>query len=194
MAHEDIHVSQQWRDRILDELARTQIFIPLLSAAFKHSDWASQEVGLAMSRSDVLIIPVSLDGTVPYGFIGALQGRRLRQPITGDFFREAIGNRFPREVIARLIDTLAGSGGWRTAESNFRSLLPFLGQLTTEEAEKIAVASTQNSQIWDAGGCRSAYIPAFLETNRHQLAAELLRPLEYQIEHGKWYDGLANTG
>ena len=47
MAHEDIHVSQEWRDRILEELRRMEVFVPLLSRHFKSSDWTSQESGAA---------------------------------------------------------------------------------------------------------------------------------------------------
>jgi hypothetical protein len=187
MAHDDIHVSQQWRDRILAELMSMQVFVPLLSKAFKQSDWASQEVGVAVARREVLIIPASLDGTIPYGFIAAFQGRPLGTAPAAAFFRDVVSKQFPRETIERLIDILAASGGWRNAESNFRSLLPFLDKLTQAEAEKIAVASTNNSQIWDAGGCRSEYLPAFLDLNRHQLTPEILHPLEYQIEHGERY-------
>lgn len=182
MAHDDIHVSQQWRDRILSELMSMQVFILLLSDAFKKSEWTSQEVGVAVARPEVLIIPASLDGTVPYGFIADLQGRRLPSPPSEDFFRDVLASRFPREVIARLIDILARSGGWRIAERNFRALVPFLDVLTPDEAERIAVTSTRNSQIWDSGGCRTHHLPAFIEKNRHQLSATVLQLLEYQIE------------
>jgi hypothetical protein len=187
MAHDDIHVSQQWRDRILSELLSMQVFVPLLSDAFKKSEWTSQEVGVAATRPEVLIIPASLDGTVPYGFIGALQGRRLPSPPSEDFFRDVLGSHFPRETIARLIDRLVASGGWRIGERNFQALMPFLDLLTQEEAERIAMVSTQNDQIWDAAKCRTQYLPAFIEKNRHQLSDSVLRPLEYQIEHGEWY-------
>ena len=187
MAHEDIHVSQQWRDRILSELNSMQVFVLLLSDAFKKSEWTAQEIGVAVARPEVLIVPASLDGTVPFGFIGALQGRRLPSPPTEDFFRTVIASGFPRETIARLIDILATSSSWRGAERNFEALVPFLGQLTREEAERIVRESTRNSEIWDAGGCRATYLPAFLAQNRHHLSDEILRPLEYQIEHEERY-------
>ena len=70
LAHEDINVSQEWKDRIIQELNQSSIFVPLLSAAFKQSDWAPQEIGLAFARSEeVLFIPLFVDGTVPFGFI-----------------------------------------------------------------------------------------------------------------------------
>jgi hypothetical protein len=77
LAHNDIDVSQEWRSRILHELKECKIFIPLLSQAFKSSEWAPQEVGIAASRPRVLIIPISLDGTNPFGFIAHLQKKPL---------------------------------------------------------------------------------------------------------------------
>lgn len=187
MAHNDINVSQLWREEILTELGRMHVFVPLLSAEFRRSDWASQEVGFAIGRNDVAIIPASIDGTNPFGFLANLQGRRLPNPPTPEFFRDALATRFPREIIGMMIERLGESSGWRIAEANFRPLLPYLDRLTREEAQRIATVSTRNGEIWDAGGCRSDYLPAFIAKNRHQIAPEILRPLEYQIEHGEWY-------
>lgn len=185
MAHEDIHVSQQWRDRILEELRDMQIFVPLLSANFQSSEWTAQETGFAISRRpDVLIIPASLDGTVPGGFLGAHQGRQLNEPVSAGFFSNAIAAQFPREVFGALVDALDSAGSWRGAEALFQPLLPYLAQLTPAEATRIAEISAGNSQIWDAGLCRSVYIPDFLGKNRHQIPAEVLTKLEFQIEHG----------
>ena len=39
LAHDDLHVSEQWKKRILDELRACSIFIPILSKSFRTSDW-----------------------------------------------------------------------------------------------------------------------------------------------------------
>lgn len=187
MAHEDVQVSQQWRDRILSELNVMDVFLPLLSAAFRSSDWTAQEVGVAIGRPEVLIIPTSVDGTVPYGFIGAIQGRKLPNPIAADFFREAIASRFPRVVVGSLIEALAGAGSWRGAEALFYPLLPYLATLTPDEAVALAKASTENAQIWDAALCRTAYLPDFIAKNKHHLPKGVLGPLQFQIDNASWY-------
>lgn len=187
MAHDDIHVSQQWRDRILDELRAMEVFVPLLSSHFKSSEWTAQEVGFALSRPEVLIIPASLDGTIPGGFLGALQARLLPDPADPAFFRDSIAGRFPRTVVGVLIDALEEAGSWRGAEALFRPLLPYLSQLTPAEATRIAKASAENSEIWDAGLCRSVYLPDFLAKNRHQIPQALQDALDYQIETGYEY-------
>lgn len=188
MAHDDINVSQQWRDRILEELRSMEIFIPLLSQNFHASDWTAQEVGFALARPEVLVIPVTLDGAVPLGFLNAIQAKQLPDPVTSSLFRDPIAVRFPRAVIGALIDELENAGSYRGAEARFRPLLPYLTVLTPAEATRIAQVSTENGQIWDAGLCRSTYLPEFIEKNRHQVPSDILVPLEFQIEHGERYE------
>src|SRR5690606_37033256 len=128
------------------ELRDMEVFVPLLSESFKSSEWTAQEIGFALSRPEVLIIPASLDGTVPGGFLNAFQARALPAPADKGFFREAIAARFPRAVIAALIDDLEGAASYRGAEALFRPLLPYLEMLTPAEATRIAVVSTENGQ------------------------------------------------
>lgn len=74
LAHDDITVSLPWRDRILAELAACELFVPLLSHDFKKSEWCSMECGFIFARPTVTILPMSLDGTLPYGFLSQIQG------------------------------------------------------------------------------------------------------------------------
>ena len=182
LAHEDIRVSEEWRARILAELARMDLFVALFSEAFRKSDWTAQETGYAIARRDVLIIPVLLDETIPFGFLNALQGRRVPDQMTKSFFTETLFEKIPRVVVGHFIHMLASSGSFRKAERHFEELLPFLDRLTAEEATAVAVVSTNNSEIWDAGLCRVEYIPRFLSANKHQLPADVLEKLERTIE------------
>ena len=50
LAHDDLHVSEEWKERILKELKKCDIFVPLLSEAFKRSDWCGQETGILVNR------------------------------------------------------------------------------------------------------------------------------------------------
>src|ERR1035438_3292379 len=75
LAHEDIRVSEEWKDRILQELREADIFVTVLSERFKASEWCSQELGFIVSRPEVVIVPLSIDGTNPYGFISHVQGQ-----------------------------------------------------------------------------------------------------------------------
>src|SRR3989442_12465292 len=77
LAHDDIHISQEWRDRIIRELKECKNFFPLLNQAFKTSDWGPQEKGVGAFRRGVLIIPRSIDVTVPFGFLSHFQGKQM---------------------------------------------------------------------------------------------------------------------
>lgn len=73
LAHEDLQVSEEWKHRILEELGAADVFVALLSKEFTESKWCDQELGFIVSRPDVLVVPLSLDGTMPYGFIEGSQ-------------------------------------------------------------------------------------------------------------------------
>src|SRR5688572_27434145 len=77
LAHEDLQVSDIWKSKILDELQRCSVFVPLLSAAFRASDYAPQEIGVIAARTDVHVMPISIDETCAYGFISHIQSTRV---------------------------------------------------------------------------------------------------------------------
>lgn len=69
LAHEDIAVSEEWALGILQEINRADLFIALLSMNYFRSTWCIQESGIAAFRQQMTVIPLSLDGTIPQGFI-----------------------------------------------------------------------------------------------------------------------------
>src|SRR5260370_6540148 len=103
LAHDDLHVSDEWRARIIEELNRCDIFVPLLSANFMESKWAPQEVGFIISRPDVAIAPISLDGTTPFGFISHVHSRAITTDgITRKLLVEPLAKRIPRKIVPGL--------------------------------------------------------------------------------------------
>lgn len=50
LAHEDINISIEWRNAILNELINANVFIAILDKNFRFSDWCSQELGIAVSK------------------------------------------------------------------------------------------------------------------------------------------------
>jgi TIR domain len=118
LAHDDIEVSGEWRERIMTELEQCRVFVVLLSESFKASDWAPQEMGIAAMRRNVLIVPLSLDGTTPLGFISHLQSERF--PGAANPLPLVLGPicmRFPDETVPRIISALAGSWAYRRSEA-----------------------------------------------------------------------------
>jgi hypothetical protein len=188
LAHDDIHVSDEWRERIIQELKRCDLFVPLLSVDFMASKWAPQEVGFIISRPKVPIVPLSIDGTKPFGFMAHVHSRPIpKEGITRELFVEPLARRMPRKILPGLIRTASDAATFRSAEAKMRPLVPFFSALTADEAQALAEASVRNNQIWSAGLCRTEYLPAFVNAQSKNINPKTLRALKYQIQNDEWY-------
>jgi hypothetical protein len=179
LAHDDIEVSQEWRDTILQKIKVCDIFICLLSKSYYESPWCLQESGIVAYRTGVTIIPLSLDGSIPKGFISHIQSAKLRfesisliDLIPGLFrFNEKLG------IDANI--TLVGlSGSFRLAENAFKMLLPHIDQLTESQAKKLLNVSKDNSQVHHAALCAREYLPPLLKKYGHTIEPDNLKFLE----------------
>jgi hypothetical protein len=190
LAHDDLDVSEEWRERILEELRQCGLFVPILSEQFLQSRWTSQEVGFIVSRPDVVVAPLSIDSTTPYGFLSHLQSRRIPpNGITRELLVEPLARKLPRAILPGLIQIAAKAGTFRDAEAKLRPLVPLFALFTAEEAQALGYAAVENGQIWNAALCRTEYLPELLRTQGANLTSETRRALQHQIEHQEWYPG-----
>lgn len=188
LAHEDIHVSHDWRDRILQELKRCQLFVALLSERFLMSKWAPQEIGFIVSRPDVKIMPISLDATVACGFIANLQSKRIKEDEPADeFLLPGLVHTFPRAVFPHLIELVKTAGSFRTGENRLERLLRYFEELAPSEAKVLAENCVRNSQVWDAVKCRENYLPELIRVQGKNMGIKNRRALQYQITVHDWY-------
>ena len=189
LAHEDLETSEEWQQRIVNELHRCDIFVPLLSRNFVESKWAPQEAGfIALSRPTVIISPLSIDGTTPFGFFANFQSSRIGNAgITRELLVEPLARRFPRKILPGLIRIAGEAGSFRHAEKLMRPLVPLFSIFTAEEAQALAEAAVRNGQIWSASQCRIQYLPEFIRVQGSKLHPETLAALQYQVENDKWY-------
>jgi hypothetical protein len=188
LAHEDLEVSEEWQARILAELRRCDLFVPLLSANFLSSRWAPQEAVFIMSRPDVLITPLSIDGTTPFGFLSHLQSRRIpNEGLTRELLIEPLATKMPRTALPALIRAAGVAKSFRDAESRMAPLVRFFPSFTPEEAQAFAEASIANGQIWSAALCQTEYLPKFIQAQGANLDPKTLRALRYQVEHDERY-------
>lgn len=181
LAHDDLRVSEEWKQRILQELGEADVFVALLSKEFMESKWCGQELGFIVSRPEVLVIPLSLDGTMPYGFIGHLQGKEVHDGNLATVLEEALYRKRPRQMIPAQIERVASAGSFRGAEALVLPLVPHFALFADEEVDAFTGAVAGNGQVWDASDCRNEYIPAFVQVNGARIspdaAAELLEVL-----------------
>jgi hypothetical protein len=137
LAHEDLEVSDEWRECLLQELRRCRLFIPLFSKSYLSSVWASQECGFIASRLDeVVIAPLSLDGTRSNGFLSHVQSPTIRPDgVTRELLVEPLTSRFPRTILPEAIARAACAGDFRSAERLMKPLVRFFPLFTAEEAQ-----------------------------------------------------------
>ena len=190
LAHEDIEVSEEWRERIIEELNNCLLFVPLLSENFLKSKWASQEIGFVISRSDVVIAPLSIDGTTSFGFISYIQSRRIPvSGITRELLVKPLTRKAPRIFIPKLIQVVKNADTFRSAEARMLPLVKHFSALTPDEAQALAEASVQNDQIWQERKCRNRYLPIFIRIQKDNIHEATLKALEYQLRHQERYIG-----
>ncbi|MEQ1714816.1 MAG: toll/interleukin-1 receptor domain-containing protein [Hyphomicrobium sp.] len=106
VAHEDISVSDEWREEIIKSLQTMDGLVAILTKDFVESKWTDQEVGFAVCR-DVLVIPLS-KSTNPYGFIEKFQALNTNGKSVGDVaeqvFRTICAN---ERTKGRMVQSLA---------------------------------------------------------------------------------------
>lgn len=190
LAHEDLEVSEEWRGRLLQELARCHLFVQLLSQHYLASTWAQHEAGYIVSRlSDgVVVAPLSIDGTRAGGFLGHIQSPSVGgNGITQVLLVEPLVPRYPRTILPRLIDAASRAGSFRHAETLIAPLVRFFSVFSPDEAQTFADASVRNGQIWSAALCAGEYLPKFIRAQGSNLKPETLRALEYQMVKQEWY-------
>jgi len=189
LAHDDLHVSDEWQKRIIEELKRCDLFVPLLSENFLASVWAQQEVGFIISRPEVPIAPISLDGTTPFGFISHVQSRKITKAgITLELLVDPLVGRMPRKILPGLIRIASNAGSFRYAEARMAPLVPYFRRLRPHEAQALAEASVRNGQIRSAVLCRTEYLPELIRHQAKNIAPKTLRALRYQIANNEWYN------
>lgn len=182
-AHDDIEVSEEWRLKILEELGKADLFIPLLSKAYYGSPWCMQESGIAAFRDGLAIIPLSLDGSIPPGFISHIQSTKVQPG------KLEIGSLLPGLakkdvgfVIDFIIDKIKRSASFRGAEANFAMILPFVGKATNDQIQKLLKISLANGQVLHAAQVAHEFMPPLLKSHGHLLDANDLAALDEVVK------------
>jgi hypothetical protein len=173
LAHEDITVSEEWRLKILEEIAKADIFICLLSESYMNSAWCVQESGIAAFRPGIAIIPLSLDSTTPKGFISHVQSVRVgADEISLDTLMPAfVKYDFPLAVKI-LTDQLARAGTFRFAEAKFEEVMPLIPRMSNSQVVALLEGAAANGQVHHATLCAREYIPPILKSHGRLLKRE----------------------
>jgi hypothetical protein len=182
MAHEHIEVSVEWRSEILRQLGLADIFVPILSAKYYSSIWCKQESGIAAFRN-MTIIPLSIDGAIPEGFLNPIQSTKI-DPKAPAFLYIFPG--LAKHDVSFLIDAITKiidrSGSYRTAEANFKLILPYTGRATDAQVVELLRVSAENNQVCNAGLCAKTYLPPLFASHGHILDAATKKKLSDTLD------------
>ena len=170
LAHEDIEVSAEWREKILEELGKASMFISVLSNNYFESPWCVQESGIAAYRG-ITSLHLSIDGNIPRGFSANIQSIKV------DPDNISLTDLLPGIVISDfdlgvelILDIVSRSGSFRSAEANFRLVLPHIPRMSDKQIKELLEKIYSNKQIHHASKCAKDYIPSILESHGHLLS------------------------
>lgn len=184
LAHEDLEVSEAWKERIIEELKDCDLFVPLLSKDFRCSKWAPQEAGFVASRPKVRIAPLSIDGTTPFGFMESVQSGRIREGgVTHELLVAPLARWKPRAFLPGLIKIAVHAWDFRDAERKMRPLVPLFPLFTAQEAQTLAEGAVKNGQVWSAFECRTKHLPEFIRVQGSQIEPATLKALQDKIDN-----------
>lgn len=88
LAHDDLSISDDFPKEVKKRLSMADYVVPVISTNFLCSGFANQEIGLALSWGK-RILPISLDGIKPTGFIKDFQARKCHDLTDASFIRVA---------------------------------------------------------------------------------------------------------
>ena len=168
VADDAITPTREWREEIQNALRSCDLLVAMVTDGFHDSEWTDQEVGWVLGR-DLAIVPLSLDGTDPKGFLGSYQAikrkrgetmmslsTRILEAICDAVFR---GQRSQaRKVSGKIVSVLLTRLGQAKKREGVRKLCGMLGaapgELWTDTVlrEQLGEAREKNGRLFVAAG------------------------------------------
>lgn len=154
LAHQDIEVSNHWKQRILIELKEADLYVPILTEHFRNSDWTDQEAGIAVGLG-IVIAPLWVT-VKPYGFLADHQAGKIKLNKPNEACEVIIrGITFNPGLRKKLIDgfvkVFVKSDGFQTT-NDLTNKLEALGDFDNIQITDFVNGSCKNNQIWGATG------------------------------------------
>ncbi len=126
------------------------------------------------TQGHVTIIPLSLDGSIPQGFIGHIQSTKVDPgSIALADLLPGLAKRDVSFVIDLIINLLRRSGGFRAAEADFELILPFVGKASNDQVAMLLTVAAENSQVLHATKVARTYLPPIIAEHGHLLTDDL---------------------
>ena len=156
LAHHNLHPTAEWQKKILEELSRCNLFLPLLTKNYHGSNWTDQEAGYALALKKPL--SAFLVGVEPYGFLSTRQAFHLKRKKIELSCREFVlkimqkGNPLRNLAVGSVINEFAQREGGFVKAIDLSLLLYECDDLSKRDLKKIFQASLKNDQVYDSTG------------------------------------------
>jgi hypothetical protein len=166
LAHEDIQPTEEWQARILSELKKTVVFLPLLTEKFLTSKWTSQECGVAVARGVFIVsLKVAID---PFGFLSKYQAFNFKienVPRSCSGIAKVIhkNQKLQKRFLDGLIASVGRSNSFEEAKERTSLLNEFDGY-NGRQVNDVLRKAIENSQIYKSFGARRQ-LEIFLKKN-----------------------------
>ncbi len=152
LAHDDLEGGEVWAEGIRNRIKNCGYFLVLLSAEYHSSKYTDQEAGIAYAY-DKSIIPISIDGTIPYGFMSKYQpikAPKLNKNTIHEIAKQIINKDIPmKERLDYHIRLLTNAYSFNNAIF-LSDLLPYDYEYSKEQINKLARIMIENDQV---NGC-----------------------------------------
>lgn len=176
LAHGDIDGGEYWVNVLYDKIQNCDIFMILLSEKYHIGKYTDQEVGMGIAH-DKNIIPVSIDGTRPYGFISTIQSTHIEDITNVSKIAELVINKSKVNIsiIDKTIEGLVQSTSWAEAGIWTKRLSTY-SKFSEPQICIIANAYIENDQIHNSFAARNV-IRRILSKHKELLDSDQLSSL-----------------
>jgi hypothetical protein len=180
LAHDDIEGGEEWMKMLYEKIQECDVFLILLSQEYHKANYTDQETGIAYAMNKPMI-PISLDGTVPYGFMSKYQATKGSFDISDDKVNEITNLIFAhtkqgQQMINGLIDNFKNAYSFADANTIARMLFNYT-KFSKEQINNIAKAVIENSQI-RGGWIAFPMAIAMLKQNLKRIDPDIKEKLE----------------
>lgn len=150
VAHDDLSGGEDWRKALIDEIGKCDIFLILLTQHYHKANFTDHEAGIAICL-DKPILPISLDGTVPYGLIDRYQSLKGVKGLTKSVIQNIASRIYDLvskdDAVNRLISLFPKVWTFDQANRLADLLYEYRDELSKEQVNKIIDAFFSNSQL-----------------------------------------------
>lgn len=189
-----MEISDEYKNKIYQNILDSDIFIYLLSEESKNSDWCDQEMGMAFMKykfQKSILFVVSNDGTIPYGFLSSFHAGFTYEANYLTEIARKIDEKFDSTLIENIKQYQRDSLNLKIKElfhvksfGGARDLLVFINHnsdyLNEKQLEMICNASLLNNQIYGAYICKEP-MNQILSKHKDKIDDELYQKVYYKI-------------